>query len=153
MEVSECRSIISLMPLIESWQNECNARMFDINMEINEILRDVLRMIESNESIIFVLSDKEKVVGVMGLVIFKSPLGSQRIANEHYWYVLPEHRGRASLKLLAAGKAWAKEKRCSHIIANASMLASDLHDSVCHMYEEIGMKKFETTYIMALKED
>ena len=51
------------------------------------------------------------------------------------------------MRLFRTAKKWAADNGCQYFMANASNLASDLHDKVCSIYEGIGMKKFETSYI------
>jgi GNAT superfamily N-acetyltransferase len=150
MVVEECKDIVRLLPIIDSWMKECNADTLNIKINFNEVLKDLMVMIDSPNATIFVLVSDSKVVGAMGMIIFKTPFGKQYIGNEHYWYVLPEYRGKDSLQLLLEGRKWAEEKGCSHFMANASMLASDLHDSVCKLYEKLGMTKYETSYIVTI---
>jgi len=95
------------------------------------------------------MNDNGEIVGYMGITSYKSPLSSQRIANEHYWYVLPEYR-RASIRLIKAAIEWTKTRGCSHLQMSASNFASELHDRVCGLYEAFKMKKFETAYIMEM---
>ena len=111
------------------------------------LVGDVMKYIDIKEIV-----NKDNIVGVMGIVIFKSPIGTEMMATEHFLYVLGRHRGLGSIKLIRYAKKWAKEKGCSHIIFNASKMASDLHDNVCKLYERLGMKHFETVYIQDIRE-
>ena len=131
------------------WKAESNGNIFGMQVEKGCFLEDIQKMIDGEDSAIFVLVD-EKIVGFMGVRIFNSPLSSQRIANEHYWYVIPERRGIGSIRLIKEVIKWSKEQGCSHILLNASMLASDLHDKVCSLYEKLGAKKFGTTYSLGV---
>lgn len=133
-----------LRPVAESWRYESNPEAFGLTGDIDCFLKDLKKLIDGPNSDLLVM---DNLGGFMGLTIFTSPLGCERIANEHYWYVLPEYRGVSSLRFLRAANRWAKAKGCSHIIMNASCLASDLHDRVCRLYEHFGMKKFETEYM------
>ena len=95
-----------------------------------------------------ILKDESNAVGILGIQIFKNPLGHELMANEHYWYVMKDYRGLSGIRLLKTGFKWAKDQGCTHFICNASNLASELHDGVCKLYKKMGMKHFETTYIM-----
>jgi GNAT superfamily N-acetyltransferase len=128
------------------WKRESNHQKLKIDADDDIYIGKLQEFIDNPNNILLVLEDDE-IVGYMGLQAFESPLGNQLIANEHYWYVLPEKRGFSALKFLHAAERWAKEKGCSHLIMNASNLASDLHDRTCRLYERFGMSKFETTYI------
>lgn len=135
-----------LAPVIKSWINEGRVNEFGFDLNIPSALDDLQSLIKLDSKDLLVLEYSNKIVGFMGILFFKSPLGVQWIANEHYWYILPEYRGHG-LKLINAARRWAKDKKCSHLILNASNLASELHDKVISIYEKIGMKKFETSYI------
>ena len=54
--------------------------------------------------------------------------------------------------MIDAAQAWARAHGCSHLLFNASRLASGLHDDVCRVYEHKGMKPFETTYIVGIEQ-
>lgn len=142
-------NIRELFPAIKSWGLEYNGENFGLYLVVGDMANDILALVLAKNKALFVLKHEDKIVGFMGVSIFKSPIGVERIANEHYWYVLPEHR-RCSPKLTNAFLAWAKKNCCTHIMKNASNLASDHHDKVCRIYEKRGMKKFETTYIMEI---
>jgi len=96
------------------------------------------------------LIENELPVGFIGVTMFQSPISVDRMATEHLWYVIPVYRGWGGIRLIKVAKAWARSQGCSHFIGNASMLASDLHDQVCELYEAMKMKKFETVYICPL---
>jgi len=139
--------IEALRPVARSWYDDTHRNSFNIDIDIDTHLADLDRLAKSADSDLLVLIDGTLIVGYMGIEAFTSPLSQQVIANEHYWYVLPEKRGIGSMRLIWLAQQWAKEKGCSHLIMNASNLASSLHDKVCKLYEQLGMKKFETSYI------
>ena len=139
--------IETLRPIAESWQEEARANEFGILTDVNKHLSELRSLVDNNNSDLIILYDEDEPVGYIGLRYFDSPTGNQRIAEEHYLYVIPEKRGLTSMRLIKNAKMLAKLKGCSHLILNASNLASDLHDKVCRVYEKVGMKKFETSYI------
>ena len=140
-------SILNLTVIIKSWINECKVNDFGMRLDLEEIFIDFHSLIHAGHKDLLILeNDEGKIVGMMGLIFFKSPIGLQWFANEHYWYILPEYRGNG-MKLIKQAREWAKKNKCSHLILNASMMASDVHNKVCSIYEKIGMKKFETNYI------
>lgn len=136
-----------LRPLIERWAREANGAAFGLSIDVDRVLLDLQAMIDGQASDVLILVVDGVIAGLMGLHAFESPTGPQMIANEHYWYVAQEKRGRGSLEMIDAAKAWARAKGCTHMLFNASRLASDLHDDVCRVYEHKGMKPFETTFI------
>ena len=136
-----------LRPIAVQWLNECAKGWLDLSVTVEHHLNDLARMVNSEQADLLVLFWDYKPVGYMGITLMQSPLSDQRIANEHYWYVGPECRGRGSLKLIQAATAWAQSKACSHLIMNASRLAGDLHDRTCRLYVRLGFEQFETSYI------
>jgi len=136
-----------LFPVISSWLTECKANDFGIVIEMPAYIDTVYKLIHHEDCDLMVMEFEDKIIGVMGLTSTKCPIGDQNIANALYWYTLPEHRGKGISFILEA-RRWARRKGCSHIIFNASKMASGMHDRVCRIYEGIKMKKFETSYIL-----
>ncbi len=147
MQVVEYKSCIAgLAALMASWQDEYNGDAFGIVSDVFVFAGSLKKLIDDEDCVLLALLDDDKVVGIFGIVVFSSPLNDNKMANEHFWYVIPKYRGRG-IKLIHAAFDWAKQHKCSHIILNASCLAGNLHDKVCSIYERLGMKKFETSYI------
>lgn len=150
---AQTEDIERLKPIALEWKETCNGKDFGIDLKPETFLSHLTDMINDTDSELFLLvklHKREKIVGFMGAVIFQSPLGNQNIANEHFWFISGKHRGRGTLLLYRAIKEWAKEKGCMHLIMNASCLASNMHDRICHFYEAIGFRKFETSFIKEL---
>jgi GNAT superfamily N-acetyltransferase len=138
--------IESLRPSAKSWEEITHGNSFGIDISIDKFLSGLKDMADGDDSDLLVLYDDEPI-GFIGLQYFISPLGNQKMANEHFFFVVPEKRGLSSMRLLRDAKALAKKRGCSHFIMNASNLASDMHDKVCNLYERLDMKKFETSFI------
>lgn len=141
--------IKKLFHVIDSWIEECRFDEFGIEAEVTEYLNEVYKLTHLDDCDLLVMDIDGEIIGVMGITAYKSPIGKQKIANATYWYTLPEHRGKG-ISFMHAARKWAKEKGCSHIMFNASNLGGGLHDKVCQIYQKVGMKKFETTYIEKL---
>ena len=152
MKVSLARheEIEQIRPLAISWKESCDCSSFGLSEDVDIFLTGLIDLVSGKDSDLLLLKENEKIVGFMGLTKFKSPLGNDDIANEHYLFVAKEHRGRGSLKLLATAKSWAKAKGCSHLILNASYAASETHDRVCKLYERLGYQRFETSFIQVI---
>ena len=136
-----------LRPIAEAWRNEHKASDWDIEADIEEHLNDLQSLISSYKSDLLVLMDKVPV-GYMGLTVFKNPMGTELFTNEHYFYIIPEKRGgMGAVRLIRAAQNWAKTKGCKFLLLNASNIASNLHDNTCRLYEKLGFRHFETTYI------
>ncbi len=151
MRVVRATEIEPIKPIALQWKAECNGETMGIHLEPDVYFSKLAELITRDDAdLLLLLTNAGKVVGYMGVEIFFSPLGNQKIANEHNWYILEDHRGSGAMRMVRAIKEWAKEQGCSHLIMTASTLASDLHDKVCGFYESIGMKKFETSYIQEI---
>ena len=138
-----------LRPIVESWQENVIDNKFGINAnDVDKYLCELGMLAKNENSDLIVLCDEGVPVGYIGLRYFESPLGDQKMADEHYLYVIPEKRGMSSIRLIKGARFLAKQKGCSHILFNASNLASDLHDKLCRVYEKMGMKLFESSYII-----
>lgn len=134
------------------WKATCNSNVMGIEIVDDVYMADVANLINCDgRDLLLLTKDDGEIVGYMGVTTFNSPLGNQKIASEHYWFVSEEYRGRGSFLLIEAAKQWAKEKGCGHLMMTASMLASDLHDRVCKLYGRLGFSKFETSYICLLR--
>jgi GNAT superfamily N-acetyltransferase len=141
------KDLEALIPIAKRWLGECDFGYFGLNAHLEKGLDDLSELVAGTNSDLFMLMDGERPIGLMGIRNFVSPLGDNLIAEEHYMYILPEYRGRGGLIFLKAAKEWAKENMCTHLVMNASTLASKLHDKVCKLYEYMDMDKFETSFI------
>jgi GNAT superfamily N-acetyltransferase len=141
--------IEQLRPLAEMWTKEANGTEFGLEIDVDAHLLDLKNLIEGLDSVLLVVKNATEICGYIGVIRFVSPLSKQFIGNEHYWFVHPEFRqgGLPAIMLVHAAKQWARERKCSHLIMNASNLASNMHDKLCDLYERLKMKKFETSYI------
>ncbi len=145
--IANSEDIQGLKKLVVEWKDDCNGGLMGFELNTDTYLTTLKDMVSDIDSDIILLVDGDIIVGYMGVEWFVSPLGPNRIGNEHYWFVSKEHRGYGSMLLFEAAKKWCKDNRCSHIMMNASTLASDMHDKMCNLYEKYGMSKFETSYI------
>lgn len=83
--------------------------------------------------------------GVLMAMTFDHPFGAGRWAKESVWYIAPEARGRAAIKMLDAYEAWAREQGCA-TIGMASLATND----VSRIYERRGYAPAETHFVKAL---
>ena len=135
-------NIETLRPIVESWQKNVMTNEFGIIADdVNKYLAELHSIAFGQSSDLLVLYDRDEPVGYFGLRYFSSPLGEQVMANESFYYVLPEKRSISSLKLIKSAKMLAKMKGCSHLILNASNLASDSHEKLCRVYEKMNFQK------------
>jgi len=150
MKIAYCNHVISLIPVLEEWRKESDGNEFGIMPSVEKTASHLQSMIENqNCKVLIMFGDDGKAVGFMGIAITNNPVADGKIASEHLWYVIPSCRGKG-LSLLRAGRIWAKENGCTHFMTTVSRVASKLHDSTCSIYERMGMKQIETTFICSL---
>ena len=137
----------AIRPLADEWKALCGCDQFSLEVDVNDFLIGLAEMIRDVGSDLLLLKSDNDIVGIMGLVMFKSPFGNELIANEHYMFVKQGNSAIGSKRLIDAAEKWAKSKGCSHLMLNASNAASDMHDKVCKFYERLGLSKFETSFI------
>ena len=139
----------ALLPIAMAWESECNSDTFQLIAKASRLINDLVNISKIGK--LFILEKKDIIIGFIGIILFINPLGTEIIASEKYWYVDPQYRkGWGGIKLLRTAMKWAKEMGALHFMATSSFLASELHDQVIQLYERMGMKKFEITYITSL---
>lgn len=84
--------------------------------------------------------------GVLMAMTFEHPFGAGKWAKETLFYIAPQARGRAAIKMLDAYEAWAREQGCA-TIGMASLASND----VSRIYERRGYAPAETHFVKALR--
>ena len=140
----------NFVSVIKSWYLETQKTEFGLEVDLLTATLDINQLVLSPDSDVLVLIDNDVIIGFLGIASSCSKLSAQKVAEERYYYVIPENRGISSLRLLRAAYQWAKDRGCTHFIIYASNLASVLHDRTCQLYEKLGMRKYETSYIKEL---
>ena len=139
-----------LRALFTSRKAEMQIGKFGLNLDEVKYMVEAQRFIDRTDTDLLVLFDNSVPIGYLGLEYYISYLGDNKIANEQNWYVMPEHRGIGSIRLFEAAELLAKATGCSHLTMNASMMASEMHNKLCSLYEKLGMSKYETSFIREL---
>lgn len=65
-------------------------------------------LIAAESGAIFVAVLDATIIGMLGLSTYTHPLSGELLATELFWWVEPEYRGSAGIKLLRAGERWAR---------------------------------------------
>lgn len=102
---------------------------------------------KDDKCLIILTTDSNVIVGFIGIEISEPLYTTKKLAVESGWYVHPKYRGMNSIKMLLYAEAWAKNKGCSHVIYNASMLSGNMHDKVAKLYKRLGASLLSTSYI------
>lgn len=96
----------------------------------------------SHQACVIVHEQDGRVVGLLMAVWFEHPFGAGRYAKETVWFIAPQARGRAAIKMLSAYEAWAKEQNCT-AIGMASLETND----VSKLYLRRGYQPVETHFL------
>jgi len=150
MRIEHTKDIQVLRPLAEHWLSECNAYDLGLVVSMADIQKDLEDWMGTFPGTIILVYDGVELVGFMPVFAVKCFLGPQTIVIEKYWYASKSHHVAGPMMFVEACR-WAKENKCSHLLMSASNLASGMHDKCCKFYERMGMKVFETSYVMEIK--
>lgn len=143
-EITTEEDMKHILPAARRWAAESNIKDFNLKIEPQYLVNELLQLLHKEQSVL--LTD-ENYNGFMGLRLIRSPFSSQLICDEHYWYIIPEKRGRNALEFFKYALKWAKEKGCSHIMMHSSSMASDLPEKVNSFYKRMGMRQIETYFL------
>jgi GNAT superfamily N-acetyltransferase len=88
---------------------------------------------------LLVSTRSEKVVGMIGYVLFPHFLSCEMVAGEVFWWVEPEHRGEG-IKLLREAEKRAKSAGA----VKMQMIAPD--GQVANIYQRLGYEFVESAY-------
>ena len=95
---------------------------------------------DDGQRLLLAAEDADRVIGMIGLVVYPHPMSGDVIAAELFWWVDPEHRGSASARLLRRAESWARVQGATVL----QMVAPNA--DVATFYERIGFDRVETVY-------
>ena len=101
--------------------------------------------LESDAACAIVLDVDGVAQGILLAAAFDHPFGAGLWAKETVWYISPDHRGRAGMRMLDAYEAWAASKGCA-VISMAALSTND----VSRIYERRGYRAAETHFVKPL---
>ncbi len=101
------------------------------------------RLISGDDSVILVVEKFDRVIGMIGMMLFDHFLSAERVAGEVAWWIEPEDRG-DGLRLLLAAETWARDNGAQKI----QMIAPN--ERVGKLYRRLGYMPIETAYQKAL---
>lgn len=135
-----------LRELVKCWRAEQNGDDFGLDLQVDNALVELEVWRQGEDTAIITQVVDGKIIGFLCIFCTDSLLLNRRIAIEKYWFVMPDYR-MGGVKLLHEARKWAKQNNCTHLAMVASNLASDKYEGVSRMFEKMGMKLFETSYI------
>ena len=97
-------------------------------------------LLQKDDATIALAESDGAVVGMIALWCFVHPFSGERIAAELVWWVNPETRGSAGVRLLKWAEAWAKDQGAVAL----QMVAPT--DRVGDFYARVGYERVEVSY-------
>lgn len=90
------------------------------------------------------------LVGVLAGSAHPNLMSGELVAQELFWYVLPEHRGGMDgIRMLRDFETWAADAGAKHIFM-AHFHSQQTGESVAALYERLGYKPVETHHLKSL---
>lgn len=104
---------------------------------------------EMEAGTILVAMDGEDIIGAIAGMVYPEAYSGDLIAQEFFWFVHPDHRGLAGIRLYKAFEDWAKQKGCAEI--RMGHLADLMPEKVSHTYQRLGFVEVERNYAKRLE--
>jgi GNAT superfamily N-acetyltransferase len=116
-------------------------RKFDIDKFVS-FWKDV---IEKEMGVIFVAEDDDgETIGAIGAMIHREPYSDEVTVHEFFWFVRPDHRGFAGIRLYRELEKWAKAKNAN--IIRMVHLTDSMPEKLSRFYTGLGFTPVETVY-------
>lgn len=113
--------------------------------EIDKFVTFWKNMIESGMGTIIAAFDEGEPIGAIGGLAYPDPYSGEMTVQEFFWFVRPEHRGPAGLRLYFALEKWAKEEKGATVIRMAH-LTDSMPEKLTRVYTRLGFEHAETVY-------
>ncbi|MGI0034283.1 MAG: GNAT family N-acetyltransferase [Nitrososphaera sp.] len=139
--------IPALLPIGEQFWRTTGMIHAGLNLDLDSLTATLTTMMHEPNQVLFVVKADGVIVGVVGGFITPAPFNNkQSIAQESFWYVLPEHRrGGVGQALYDTFEAWAKAKGATALVM-ATIGNKKLHE----YYLAHGFHALESHYFKAL---
>jgi len=102
------------------------------------------RLLASDDGDIFVAVRDDRPIGLIALWVFDHPYSGERVASELVWWVNPDARGSAGVRLLRRAEQWARAQGAAVL----QMIAPN--DRVAAFYVGCGYTFVESSYARRL---
>jgi GNAT superfamily N-acetyltransferase len=104
----------------------------------------IISAINNNNTIIFILEDKDEIVGAIVGIINEMYMSQTVVATEMAWFVSKDYRGRkGSIMLMKTFEKWAETNGANYICMGAIEGITELDK----LYTKAGYFKSETLYM------
>jgi GNAT superfamily N-acetyltransferase len=109
-----------------------------------EGLADVAQLLMSgNDRALFVADEDGDLIGMIGMAIYPHPVQRGRIASEVTWWVDPDSRGTAGVRLLRHAEEWAREQPDVQVL---QVGAPDGEDDLESLVMAKGYQRLESSF-------
>lgn len=85
------------------------------------------------------------ITGILGMSLSFGIMDGQTIAEEIFWFVDPEHRGRHGLQLFHEAERWAEDLGVKRM--TMSSIENIKSDKLTTFYQRKGFRKLQTQYV------
>lgn len=120
-----------------------------IEQDDYDTYRMLSNMIESNQQAILVAESGREIVGMLGFVIVPSFWNNaHKMAQDLFWYVAPEHRGTAGLKLLKQYEQTAKDMGAHSLMMVC--VKKTKSDKMRKVFKRNGLRELDQKWIKEL---
>lgn len=115
------------------------------NMEL--WLRTWAALLLEGHGMMFIATSGPMVIGVIGAILAPDPFTGKTMVVEQCWFVDPNHRGSAGIRLLNEVLDAAKQLNIQKVLmAHMHVGVSEKAEA---LYERLGFKKLETYYLLS----
>lgn len=104
-------------------------------------------LLQNGTGVIFVIEESGELVGTIGGVAYPEAYSSELIAQEFFWWINRESRGRG-IRLYKEFEDWARERGCSQI--RMGHLLDSMPEKVAKFYERMGFVAVEVNFCKTL---
>jgi GNAT superfamily N-acetyltransferase len=131
--------VYAMMSMGEEFVNQTQYRNV-ISFNEESAFDLALNMIK-NPNALLLVSERDEVDGMIGMMIYDHPLSGQRMSMEAFWWMRPEARsGLAGVRLLRKAEEWVRSKGVKWM----HMIAPD--ERVGKFYTRLGYEPVETHF-------
>ncbi len=97
----------------------------------------------NGQAAMWVARQNNKIIGTIGMTLTMSLFDGKIIADEAFWFVHPDHRGTAGMKLFFVSKEWAKECGAGRILIGRML---NIDNGADKFFIRQGFKPLQTQY-------
>ena len=113
-------------------------------VEPDQIRRVAESLIDEPSGVVFLYEGERSVVGMIGVLCHQHLLTGDLVAGELFWWMDPDERGSAGIRLFKKAQKWAEQKGATELTMAAPS------NYVAAIYKRLGLRFIESTYSLDL---